>query len=343
MSNPVQGQIIAGRYRLERPLARGGMGSVWVARHLQLDTDVALKLILPERSESVNARARFEREAKAGAAIRSPHVVQVLDYGVDGDMPFLAMELLEGEDLAARITREGRLSLAATAAVLVPVCKALKRAHEAGLVHRDLKPANIFLATHGDEEIPKVLDFGIAKALAEGLASTSTRSGALLGSPHYMSPEQVRRSKQVDHRTDLWSIGVIAFRCLTGERPFKGEEIGDVLVEICTDPIPAPSSICPDLGEDVDRFFDRALARDMDQRFQSARELGEALNALASGRGERAITISASLPPVDAPPEILADVSTAAGTDPDLESVDPEASTQKDTTSLAETTSETRS
>jgi serine/threonine protein kinase/ABC-type branched-subunit amino acid transport system substrate-binding protein len=333
MSTPLQGQIIAGRYRLERPLARGGMGSVWVARHLQLDTDVAVKLIVPERSESAVARERFEREAKASAQIRSPNVVQVHDYGVDGDLPFIVMELLEGEDLAARLAREKKLSLAATAAVLVPVCKALKRAHEAGLVHRDLKPGNIFLARHGDDEVPKVLDFGIAKAMGLGLASSSTKSGTLLGSPHYMSPEQVRSGKLVDHRTDLWSIGVIAFRCLTGERPFKGEEIGDVLVEICTDPIPAASSLCPELGEDVDRFFDRALSRNVDQRFQSARELGEALNALAASTGERPISISTSLPPVAAPAEILAELSTEAADEPEPTAADPDASTLQEPTS----------
>src|SRR5262245_3362193 len=225
MSSLEQGTIVAGRYRLERALAQGGMGSVWVARHLQLDVDVAIKFMTPQFAASADARARFEREAKASAQLKLANAVQVHDYGVEDGSPFLVMELLDGEDLESRLGRERRLTPAATLAVLESVCRALRRAHEVGLVHRDLKPGNIFLARQAGEEVVKVLDFGIAKDTQAAFGAAATRTGAILGSPHYMSPEQVRSSNRVDHRSDLWALGVIAFRCLTGHLPFPGDEV----------------------------------------------------------------------------------------------------------------------
>jgi serine/threonine protein kinase len=276
------GVLIAAGYRLERPLARGGMGSVWVARHLRLDVDVAIKFMTPEYAASAEARARFEREAKASAQLRSPHVVQVHDYGVESETPYIVMELLEGEDLDTRLKRAGRLSLPDTWFVLDIVCRALARAHEVGLVHRDLKPGNIFLARRAGEETVKVLDFGIAKSMDPMLAGKATKTGTLLGSPFYMSPEQMRRSRLVDHRSDLWAIGVIVYRCVVGRLPFSGEELVDVLVEVCTEPIPPPSHFAPDLPPAIDRFIERALARDMNQRFQSAGELADAFSAIVT-------------------------------------------------------------
>jgi eukaryotic-like serine/threonine-protein kinase len=278
-----RGSIVTGRYRLERPLAQGAMGCVWVARHLQLDVDVAIKLMAPGYVESTEARVRFEREAKASALLKVPNAVHIYDYGIEAGSPFLVMELLEGEDLAARLRRQRRLSLAATLVVLESIGKALRRAHEIGLVHRDLKPGNVFLARSGGEEIVKVVDFGIAKATAGlGLDAHATKTGALLGSPRYMSPEQVRRSNHVDYRSDLWALGVIAFECTTGQVPFPSDEIGEVLVDVCTAPIPRAGAIAPDLDPSVDRFFERALMRDPDQRFQSANALVEAFSALVN-------------------------------------------------------------
>lgn len=284
------GRVIAGKYRLERPLAEGGMGALWVARHLQLDTEVVLKLMAPAYAESVEARARFEREAKACAQLRSPHVVQVHDYGVEDETPFLVMELLEGEDLDARIRRRGRLTVTEAVRLLLPVCKALRRAHDAGIVHRDIKPTNVFLARAGVEETVKVLDFGIAKVKATPGSGPghATRAGVLLGSPNYMSPEQVR-SKDVDHRSDLWSLGVVFFQAITGQLPFPGDDVGDVLVEICTDAIPVASQIVAGLDPAVDQLLARALTRDRSQRFQSARELGLALAALPGAQADQAI------------------------------------------------------
>jgi serine/threonine-protein kinase len=274
------GRIIAGRYRLERALAQGAMGSVWVGRHLQLDVDIAIKFMAPQLASSPDLRARFEREAKAAALLKSPYAVQVYDYGIEDGTPYIVMELLEGEDLSARLAREGRLSIPAMYRILDEVGKALRRAHEIGLVHRDLKPGNIFLSRQAGEEIVKVVDFGIAKSTGVIPGAQATRTGALLGSPSYMSPEQIRSSNQVDHRTDLWSLGVIAFQCLTGRLPFPGDEVGEVLVDVCTAPIPVASQIAPGLPPAVDRFLERALMRPVDQRFQSAREMVEAFGAL---------------------------------------------------------------
>jgi serine/threonine protein kinase len=279
------GTLIAGKYRLERPLAKGGMGAVWVARHIHLDVVVAIKVMEPGYASSDDGRVRFEREAKASAKLKSPHIVHVYDYGVDNDMPYLAMDLLKGEDLESRLKREGRLSLPATSALLAQIGKGLRVAHDAGLVHRDLKPGNIFLAVnHEGEEVAKILDFGIAKSVTPGVTKDATQTGAIIGSPRYMSPEQVRNSKCVDHRSDLWSLGVILFRCVTGRLPFAASEVATLILEICAEPIPTPSSIAPDLGPAVDRFFARALARSPDERFQSARELAEAFAAVAGDR-----------------------------------------------------------
>ncbi len=293
-----EGSVFAGRYRLERALARGGMGSVWVAQHTQLDVQLAVKFMDPTFAASGDARARFEREAKAAAKLQSPNVVQVHDYGVEDGTPYIVMELLVGEDLGDRLKRERRLSLRATAEIVTQVAKALRRAHEEKIVHRDLKPGNIFLARNQDDVIIKVLDFGIAKARMSTDGEV-TKTGTLIGSPHYMSPEQARGGKNLDHRSDLWSLAVIMFRAVTGHLPFPGDEIGEVILAICADPIPTPSQLAPDLSPAVDAFFERALARDPAERFQSAREMAEAFAAVSAGGP--LVASGASVPPTRPP------------------------------------------
>jgi serine/threonine-protein kinase len=274
---PRPGAIVGGRFRLERLLATGAMGAVWQAHHLELDTAVAVKFMAAGGGGSAAARARFEREAKAAAQLQSPHVVKILAYGVDEDTPYLAMELLTGEDLRARLEREGRLSLPALSVIVGQLAKALKLAHEAGIVHRDLKPSNVFLARSGDDEIVKVLDFGVAKAQGAAAGATeSTATGLLLGSPAYMSPEQARGGA-LDHRSDLWSVGVICYVALTGRRPFAGDHVGDVLVKICTAEVPPATTVVPAVGPAIDRFFERALCKSPDGRFGSAREMADEL------------------------------------------------------------------
>lgn len=275
-----QGVVIAGKYRLERPLARGGMGSLWEAQHAQLRVPLAIKFMEPTYAASAIGRTRFEREAMAMAQLRHPNVVHVQDYGVEGDLPYIVMELLLGEDLSKRLKRLRRLPLPVVATMLAQMAKALRRAHEGGFIHRDLKPSNIFLAQGNDEgeEIVKILDFGIAKQLMPALASddNATKTGEILGSPSYMSPEQIRGAKDIDGRADLFSLGVILFRCLTGKLPFDGETTPDIIATILTSEIPSATRFVPSLPPGIDAFFQRALARDRDERFQNVRELESA-------------------------------------------------------------------
>jgi eukaryotic-like serine/threonine-protein kinase len=280
-----EGTVIAGKYRLDGLLGRGGMGAVWRAHDLDLNAQVAVKLLDASIAATGEGLARFHREAEAAAALRSPHVVQILARGVDTatGQPYIAMELMEGRSLAACIEQEGVLSPAVTARVLSHVARALGRAHDAGIVHRDLKPDNIFLVRNDDEEIAKVLDFGIAKSERHGLSTGShTRTGAVMGTPYYMSPEQISGAKTVDFRTDLWAFGVIACECLTGRRPFEADTYGGLTLKICAEPIPRASSLGP-VPAGFDEWFARAVARDQQLRFNSAREASDELRRICSG------------------------------------------------------------
>jgi serine/threonine protein kinase len=287
------GKILAGRYCLVEQLGKGGMGSVWRAEHLALRSPIAIKLIDLETTESYDAQVRFMREAQAAANLRSPHVVQVLDYGVDDGTPFIAMELLEGESLGTRLGRLGRLSVNETSNIVSQTARAMTRAHDAGIMHRDLKPDNIFLVGNDDEEIAKVLDFGIAKnnlALsADGFSAT--RTGAVLGTPYYMSPEQIQGEKNIDCRTDIWSLGVIAFECITGERPFDAETLGGLVMAICARPIVVPSTLGA-VPPGFDAWFAKSVARDVNDRFTSAKEQAAVLRQICEGRTEPAGTPS---------------------------------------------------
>jgi serine/threonine protein kinase len=255
------------------------MGAVWRAEHVELGTPAAVKLLDPTIAGSSEALVRFKREAQAAATLRSPHVVQILDYGVDGGTPYIAMELLEGESLAARLRRVGRLSPAVTATILTHVARAVAKAHGMGIIHRDLKPDNVFLVPYEDGEMAKVLDFGIAKRTATGAASLGapeTRTGSLLGTPYYMSPEQASGRKEVDHRTDIWAMAVIAFECLTGRRPFDDETLGGLVLAICAEAPPVPSAVSQ-VPPGFDDWFSRGTAKEPGQRFQSAKELAAEL------------------------------------------------------------------
>jgi serine/threonine protein kinase len=276
------GRIIAQKYKLLHALGRGGMGSVWVAEHLGLGTQVAVKLI-DRKSPSPNALRRFEQEARAAAKLRSPHVVQVFDYGVDGTMPYLVMELLEGKNLATRLADDGQLKPAEIWTVVSHVVHAISRAHQEGFVHRDLKPDNVFLLDGSDSLIVKVLDFGIAKALM-GPNVGITHTGAILGTPAYASPEQIEGG-EVDTRSDLWSLGVMTFECLTGLLPFSRPGLPALLNAICREPIVVPSDVA-DVPQGFDEWFARAVDRNPARRFQTAKELREGLRPLI-GPGAR--------------------------------------------------------
>ncbi|MGD0525276.1 MAG: serine/threonine-protein kinase [Polyangiaceae bacterium] len=282
----MEGRLISDRYRLISLLGKGGMGSVYLAEHTTLKTELAVKLIDSELGKLPQPRARFLREAQLAARIKSSHVVQVYDHGVTDDgQPYIAMERLVGESLRERLQERDRLSRGETAQVVSHVCRALARAHEAGLVHRDLKPENIFMAKDGEGEIVKVLDFGVAKA-TDALSDSSidpTRTGALLGTPYYMSPEQAQGLKSVDYRTDLWAMGVVVYECLTGFRPFSAEALGPLIGKILAGSIPPPSLAAPDakLPPEIDAWMVKALARDPNARFGSAKELAESFMVAA--------------------------------------------------------------
>jgi serine/threonine-protein kinase len=289
---PVQpGDVLAERYRIEAPLGAGGFGSIWRAHHQALDAPVAVKLIDPEIAKDPEARERFLREARAAANLRGQNVVQILDYGVEGDLAFIVMELLEGQDLAQRLKREGPLSPDELVKIFTQVCRAVGRAHAAGIIHRDLKPANVFLMDHEDaDETAKVLDFGVAKVEGAKLSSAGaqTRTGSLIGTPHYMSPEQLQGNKTIDHRSDLWSLGVIAFEALTGRPPFESEGLGDLVLQICVQPLPVPSEWAR-VPRGFDTWMERALTRDPDKRFQSAKEMASTLSDALGGDGAELI------------------------------------------------------
>ncbi len=268
------------------------MGSVWSAVHEQLDAPVAVKVMATNLEPSLIAR--FEREAKACARLASPHLVKVHDFGALDGAPFMVMELLEGEDLGSRLKREGALSVETVAGLLRQIAKGLAVAHAAGIIHRDLKPANIFLAKSGRDEIVKVLDFGVARETETSLVEDRTTSGVILGSPHFMSPEQAA-GEAVDGRSDLWSLGVIAYQALTGRRPFEGTTLTAVLLAITTREAPRPSTILKGADERLDAFFVRAFARHPANRFQSSDEMVDAFDKLAVTQGgARAPTVSRS-------------------------------------------------
>ncbi len=281
---PAGGQVIGGKYRLERPLAEGGMGVVWIARHIELDVEVALKFISDQDSEGADrARARFKREAKAAAQLKSPYVAHVYDYGVEQSMPYIAMEMLEGQSLAEFMEHHGPLSPLQATPLVEQLCRGLQAAHAKGIVHRDLKPSNVFIARMEDQEVVKILDFGIAKLTGTRLErSERTKSGVVLGSPFYMSPEQAEGSG-VDGRTDLWAAAVLLFEMLTGSNPFERDYLEQSVVAVCAGPLPVPSDFAPSLSAQVDRFFEIALARAPAGRFQTAPKFSEAFAAVAAG------------------------------------------------------------
>ncbi|WP_437678164.1 serine/threonine-protein kinase [Sorangium sp. So ce131] len=299
MSYP--GLHVTPHIRLVRPLGRGGMSSVWVAEHLGLRTQVVVKFLSDALAQSPEMVARFQREAALASQVKSPHVVQMIDHGLaPNGVPYIAMELLEGRDLRQLLAARGPLAPHEVVAILWQVAKALGRAHERGVVHRDIKPDNIFLCDVGHGELfVKVLDFGIAKV---GAASDlgATKTGVTLGTPYYMSPEQVMGAK-VDARADVWSLGVVAYECLTGRRPFDEPTIGALSIAICQGEIAPPTRANRALPPGVDAWFQRACARAPAARFGTARELvdelARALHGASSATGVGAA--APAQPPVD--------------------------------------------
>jgi serine/threonine protein kinase len=274
------GEVIADKYRLERELGRGAMGTVWAAVHVTLGQRVAIKLISAEQAGSNDARIRFGLEAKAAARLKSRHVVQVYDSGHAADgTPYIVMEYLEGQTLEERLAEQRDVGLEEAVRITTHVGRALARAHAQGIVHRDLKSGNIFIAKSEDDEqgwVAKVLDFGVAK-LTDPHAPSTTKTGAIVGTPLFMSPEQIRGASHVDHRADLYSLGIVFYNMVTGSHAFDGPSYSDVLVAICTQELPPIRKAAPWLSRELAAWFEKACARERDHRFQSADELVDAL------------------------------------------------------------------
>ncbi len=256
------GEVLAGKYRIEGVLGRGGVAVVVAARHLQLDERVAIKFLLPEALSSAEGVARFDREARAAVKIKSEHVVHIIDVGrLDGGAPYIVMEHLEGEDLEVWLERRGPLRFELAAELVLQACEAIAEAHSLGIVHRDLKPGNLFCVKRADGLLAvKVLDFGISKVSGpDGLDLAMTGAKAIVGSPLYMSPEQMRSSHDVDARTDIWSLGVILYELVAGRAPFRSEGLANLAVEITQASVPSLRAIRPEVPE----AFERVVARCM--------------------------------------------------------------------------------
>jgi serine/threonine-protein kinase len=275
---PAPGVTISDRLELARPLGKGGMGSVWAARHATLDADVAVKFVAPELALSDNLRERLAREAKMAAQIKSPHIVQTFDQGfTDDGTAYIVMELLEGESLGERLRRDGPLPVQTVALVVEQIARVLATAHGAGIVHRDIKPDNVFLVRQEDVDdiFVKVLDFGIARSL-ESEHRPLTQSGATIGTVAYMSPEQLDDSRSAGPSTDAWALAVVAYECLTGMRPFRGDSAVALWKAIQESEFAPPSSTGAGVSKAFDPWFARAFAVKPEDRFESARALAEA-------------------------------------------------------------------
>src|SRR5450432_681374 len=284
-----QGDLLAGKYRVENVLGEGGMGYVVAALHEQLNQRVAVKLLSPLLSENEDSVTRFLREARAAVRIRSEHVARVLDVGElpDGS-PYMVMEYLLGRDLAAELDEREQLEIPQAIDYVLQACEAVAEAHSIGIIHRDLKPSNLFLTRRPDgSALVKVLDFGISKAIApeEGeleLPASLTATHSVLGSPSYMSPEQVRRPKSVDVRTDIWSFGSILYEFLVGEGPFPGDSPLAVLAAVVSDPTPSIRERRQDVPFELEAVVFKCLRKDPADRYRTIAEFAEVLAPFAS-------------------------------------------------------------
>jgi len=302
-----EGQTVGGKYKVGRLVGSGGMGTVWSGQHIGLGTRVAIKFIRPQFAERADARRRFEIEARAAATVDSKHAVKVYDYGVTDDgLPYIVMEYLEGESLSEALIRRGAFPNEEAAKVMRQAARALVKAHAANIVHRDLKPDNIFLATNVETEptdadglpyVVKLVDFGIAKMLdvdrvgAKGLKGP-TQDGSVIGTPNFMSPEQLTVGGTPNPLTDIWSLGACTFAAFTARIPFEGEVLGDIVLKVCVEPLPSVKKWNADAPEGLDAWFHRACHREPSKRFQSVEEMSASLAKVCGLGAVKVATLS---------------------------------------------------
>ncbi len=271
------GTVLAGKYQVERVLGQGGVGCVVSAVHLQLGQRVAIKFLQPQALQVADAVERFLREARAAVRLKSEHVGRVIDVGqFDNGAPYMVMEFLEGMDLANYVMRVGPLTVSQACDFVLQACDAIAEAHQVGIVHRDLKPANLYLASRSDgAPLIKVLDFGISKAAPDDTNFSLTRTTTVMGSPGYMSPEQLRSARDCDARTDIWALGVILYELCTGRQPFGGESITELALKVAMDPTPAMNLIPDPPG--FEAVVGKCLSKEPAHRYQNVAELAAAL------------------------------------------------------------------
>jgi serine/threonine-protein kinase len=292
MSAPREGDILAGKFRIERVLGVGGMGMVVSAMHIHLDERVAIKFLLPEALANPEAVARFGREARAAVKIKSEHVARVTDVGaLESGAPYMVMELLRGRDLGQQLRETGALPVALAVEYVLQACEALAEAHAIGIVHRDLKPANLFLTMRADgSPCVKVLDFGISKVTTptgSGSDMGMTRTQSIMGSPLYMSPEQMASARDVDQRSDVWAVGTVLYELVTGRVPFEAETMPQLCTLILHQDPPSPRSIRPELPEAIEAVIMRCLRKDRAQRYPNVGALARDLAGFAPDAGPR--------------------------------------------------------
>jgi eukaryotic-like serine/threonine-protein kinase len=283
------GDVLVGKYRVEGVLGMGGMGVVIAARHLQLDTKVALKFLLPAVLENADSVERFAREARAAVQITNEHVARVTDVGtLDNGAPFMVMEFLDGGDLAAWLRQSGPLPVDQVVDFVLQACVAVADAHRLGIVHRDLKPANLFCIRRTDGQLlVKVLDFGISKMrrpTTSGAEGSIAQTTSIVGSPLYMSPEQMQAPWSVDTRTDIWAIGVILYELLTGRPPFAGATVADVALKTASQPPPPMRGLRPEVTPELEAVIFKCLEKEAQFRYRNVAELAVALAPFARRR-----------------------------------------------------------
>ncbi|HSY24976.1 MAG TPA: serine/threonine-protein kinase [Polyangiaceae bacterium] len=313
------GQILAGKYRVDGILGAGGMGVVVAAHHLQLDERVALKFLLPAALGNQEARMRFEREARAAVKIKSEHVARVSDVGtLENGSPYIVMEFLEGTDLAAWLRERGPLPVEQAVEFVLQAGEALAEAHSLGIVHRDVKPSNLFVVRRNDgHNSVKVLDFGISKIATGNTDGSGTKTNFVMGSPFYMSPEQMRSSKDVTAQSDLWSLGVVLYELLSGSSPFTGDTFPEICVKIATEPPPSLRSVRAEVPPELEAVIERCLEKAPGQRFGDVADLAFALQPFAPPRAMASVERIAGIlqrtrPSIPAPATRLRDGVHAA-------------------------------